>query len=138
MRVENFNVDANQQKVTAMALFKSTVLDDRVTYVRPSFECIGEGESEECFRLVQQQIQAGMDMLLDMEVLIGDCSSMSTLITKLAEAAQQNNCFLAVAVPEEAARRSLADLSVNSPVPIYDSLRTAMIALGLDGDHPTT
>ena len=120
-----------------MALFKSTVLDDHVTYIRPSFECIGEGESGECFRLVQQQIQAGMDMLLDMEVLIGDCSSMTTLITKLAEAVQQNNCFLAIAVPEDTARRSLADLSVNSPVPIYDSLKTAMIALGLDGDYPT-
>ena len=120
-----------------MALFTSILLDDRVTYVRPSIECISEGASGECFRLVQEQIQAGMDLLLDMEVLIGDCSSMVKQLTELAQAALRNNSFLAIAVPEESARRSLADLAVNGPVPLFDSLRAAMIALDLDGDHPT-
>ena len=120
-----------------MALFTSASLDGRVTYVRPSIECITEGSSAECFQHVQEQIQAGMDLLLDMEVLVGDCSSMVTQLMKLAQAALQNNCFLAIAVPEESARRSLADLAVNGPVPLFDSLRAAMIALDLDGDHPT-
>ena len=113
-----------------MSSFETREIDAQIVFVKPTLMCIAEGEQSACFAHVGEQIQAGKDLLLELEVLSGDCSAMVPTLGQLAQAAEAKGSHLAIVVPNEVARRSLSSVKLRNATPIFENTRNALFGLG--------
>ena len=113
-----------------MASFETREIDAHIVFVKPTLQCIAEGEQSACFAHVGGQIQAGKNLLLDLGVLTGDCSAMVPTLGQLAQAVEQKGSHLAIVIPDEVARRSLSSVKLRNATPIFENTRNALFGLG--------
>lgn len=113
-----------------MTSFRTIEVDSNIVFVRPTLMCVAEGEASACFAHVAEQIQAKKDLLLDLEVLSGDCSEMVPTLGRLAQAAEAQDSHLAIVVTDKAARQSLSGVRLRNATPIFDSVKNALFGLG--------
>lgn len=113
-------------------------LADGIVLIQPIQECLRCGARDECFSALVSIANESGDTILDLSNIIGDLDFLIPALVRERKAVKQLHGFLALVIPNQDSRRSIARIRFHADMPVYDSLSSALLGVRSDRcSHPS-